>query len=105
MDELISVSVVLINIVCIHFKLVAFVIIFSLLFYRISAKFLWKRIPLTTKSAMPELESIWKVGKAMRRKDYPEIYTSLKISWSPDIMPLMQMVEGIDFYVISKSQL
>ncbi|XKL60377.1 hypothetical protein PGB90_001393 [Kerria lacca] len=59
----------------------------------LSAKFLWKRIPLSTKSAAAELQSIWDVGKAMRRKEYDEIYISLKFPWSAEIKPLMQMVE------------
>ncbi|XP_065226541.1 COP9 signalosome complex subunit 8 [Planococcus citri] len=59
----------------------------------ISAKFLWKRIPLATKSALTELEFIWRVGKAMRKRDYPEVYTALRFSWSAEIMPIMQMVE------------
>lgn len=71
--------------------------------YRLSAKFLWKRIPLTAKSAAAELEAIWKVGKAMRKKDYDSIYASLRFTWSPDISPLMQLVEGMNplifFYI------
>lgn len=66
-----------------------------ILLCRLSAKFLWKRIPLTAKSAAAELEAIWKVGKAMQRKDYDSIYSSLRHSWSPDISPLMQLVEGM----------
>ena len=61
---------------------------------RIAAKFLWKRISLATKSAMPELEAIWNVGKAMKRKDHPEIFSALKYSWSADVAPIMQKAEG-----------
>ena len=49
---------------------------------------------------MPELEAIWNVGKAMRRKNYPEMHSSLKYSWSSDISPIMQMVEGSHVYTL-----
>ncbi|XP_046376630.2 COP9 signalosome complex subunit 8-like [Haliotis rufescens] len=54
-----------------------------------NAKFLWKRIPQTIKSANPELSSIWIIGQKMWQRDYPGVYETVKKEWSEPIKPVM----------------
>jgi len=56
------------------------------------AKFLWKRIPDTTKTETPELGLIWEVGKSIWTRDYPSIFNNLKKDWSPALRPIMDFI-------------
>ncbi|KAK7086925.1 COP9 signalosome complex subunit 8 [Halocaridina rubra] len=54
------------------------------------AKFLWKRIPSSTKSATPELAHIWEVGQHLWQRDLPGVYAALKQEWSPTVKDMMK---------------
>ncbi|XP_050731368.1 COP9 signalosome complex subunit 8-like [Eriocheir sinensis] len=54
------------------------------------AKFLWKRIPSSTKSATPELAHIWEVGQHLWQRDLPAVYTALTHEWSPTVKDIMK---------------
>eukprot|EP01111_Echinosteliopsis_oligospora_P013326 TRINITY_DN475_c0_g1_i1.p1 TRINITY_DN475_c0_g1~~TRINITY_DN475_c0_g1_i1.p1 ORF type:complete len:200 (-),score=42.73 TRINITY_DN475_c0_g1_i1:87-686(-) len=53
-----------------------------------SARFLWKRIPTEIRAAHPELGLIWKIGQAMWKREYANVYASLRVDWSPLCLPL-----------------
>eukprot|EP00026_Physarum_polycephalum_P016007 Phypoly_transcript_16828.p1 GENE.Phypoly_transcript_16828~~Phypoly_transcript_16828.p1 ORF type:complete len:203 (+),score=30.91 Phypoly_transcript_16828:81-689(+) len=48
-----------------------------------SARFLWKRIPTEIKAAVPEFANIWKIGQAMWKREYNNIYAALNAPWGP----------------------
>ncbi|XP_066962144.1 LOW QUALITY PROTEIN: COP9 signalosome complex subunit 8 [Macrobrachium rosenbergii] len=54
------------------------------------AKFLWKRIPASTKSATPELALIWEVGQHLWKRDLPGVYSALNQDWSPTVKDMMK---------------
>ncbi|XP_042857221.1 COP9 signalosome complex subunit 8-like [Penaeus japonicus] len=56
------------------------------------AKFLWKRIPASTKTATPELGLIWAVGQNLWQRDLPAVYTALKQEWSATVKEIMKAV-------------
>ena len=64
-------------------------------FYRTAAKFLWKRIPSSTKSATPELALIWEVGQHLWQRDLPAVYTALAHDWSSTVKDIMKALHGI----------
>ncbi|XP_022194322.2 COP9 signalosome complex subunit 8 [Nilaparvata lugens] len=56
-----------------------------------NAKYLWKRIPLTSKSSYPELNLIWGVGKAMWQRDLPTVYSTIQNTpWSENVCNIMK---------------
>ncbi|KAG7167192.1 COP9 signalosome complex subunit 8-like [Homarus americanus] len=61
---------------------------------RTGAKFLWKRIPSSTKSATPELARIWQVGQHLWQRDLPAVYAALKREWSPTVKDIMKAVQA-----------
>ncbi|KAL1514293.1 hypothetical protein ABEB36_003572 [Hypothenemus hampei] len=59
-----------------------------------NAKFLWKRIPAIVKTANPELEQIWMVGKHLWTSDFPSTYRALEaVQWSDAIAEIMKNVQ------------
>jgi len=54
------------------------------------AKFLWKRIPETAKTEVPELGKIWEVGKSIWNRDNPRVFQTLQNDWSEPVAPLME---------------
>ncbi|KAK3870951.1 hypothetical protein Pcinc_016480 [Petrolisthes cinctipes] len=54
------------------------------------AKFLWKRIPGSAKTANPELGQIWEVGQHLWQRDLPAVYTSLNHEWSQTVKDIMK---------------
>lgn len=68
---------------------------------RTGAKFLWKRIPASTKTATPELGLIWAVGQNLWQRDLPAVYTALKQEWSATVKEIMKAVHGkhLHFFV------
>ena len=73
----------------------------------INAKFLWKRIPSSLKDQSEELNSIWKVGKFLWKKDLVNIYSAISgYEWSSSIAPLMkklaEMLRESSLKLISK---
>ncbi|XP_045605740.1 COP9 signalosome complex subunit 8 [Procambarus clarkii] len=56
------------------------------------AKFLWKRIPSSTKNATPELALIWEVGQHLWQRDLPAVYAALKQEWSITVKDIMKAV-------------
>jgi len=56
------------------------------------AKFLWKRIPDNVKQESAELGKIWEVGKAIWKRDYPNVFQNLQYEWSDSMKPLMQYI-------------
>ncbi|XP_022320562.2 COP9 signalosome complex subunit 8-like [Crassostrea virginica] len=59
-----------------------------------NAKFLWKRIPQTVKSASPETLQIWAVGQKLWLRDYPGIYEALKKEWSENTTQIMEALKA-----------
>lgn len=59
-----------------------------------SAKFLWKRIPQEIKESNNELAIIWTVGKLMLKKNYSEIYATIKSfpSWPNHLKNIMRLI-------------
>jgi len=57
-----------------------------------NAKFLWKRIPQSIKSANPELSLVWAVGQNMWQRDFSTTYESLDKPWSETLKPIMAAV-------------
>jgi COP9 signalosome complex subunit 8 len=57
-----------------------------------NAKFLWKRIPQSVKTATPELTQIWQVGQKMWVKDFAGTYEALNKEWSETVKPFMDAV-------------
>jgi COP9 signalosome complex subunit 8 len=57
-----------------------------------NAKFLWKRIPASLKTANPELAQIWLVGQKQWLKDLPGSYEALNRDWSESLKPIMNAV-------------
>lgn len=59
-----------------------------------SAKFLWKRIPDEIKRDNNELSVIWTVGKMMWKKDYSEIYDTIKSfpMWPIHLKNIMNLI-------------
>lgn len=56
----------------------------------ISAKFLWKRIPINVKQSYPELGKIWQIGQCLWKKQYEQAYLIVSNGeWSSLISPLM----------------
>ncbi|RZF42536.1 hypothetical protein LSTR_LSTR004455 [Laodelphax striatellus] len=56
-----------------------------------NAKYLWKRIPPSSKSSYPELNQIWEVGKAMWQRDLPAVYSTIQNTpWSENIVNIMK---------------
>lgn len=63
--------------------------------FRCNAKFLWKRIPISVKTANPEIGQIWSVGQHMWQKDFPAIYRSLAaVTWSEPVAEIMKALHG-----------
>lgn len=56
------------------------------------AKFLWQRIPATTKEETPELGKIWNVGKCMWTRDNPGVFASLQGDWSELVRPIVEQI-------------
>ncbi|XP_075212008.1 COP9 signalosome subunit 8 [Lycorma delicatula] len=60
-----------------------------------NAKFLWKRIPASTKSSHIELSNIWAVGRAMWQRDLPAVYTTISSTeWSDNVANIMRALHG-----------
>jgi len=53
------------------------------------AKFLWKRIPESSKQENLELGKIWEVGKSIWNRENPRVFQTLQTEWSETIAPLM----------------
>uniref|UniRef100_A0A8C0N6J5 CSN8/PSMD8/EIF3K domain-containing protein n=1 Tax=Canis lupus familiaris TaxID=9615 RepID=A0A8C0N6J5_CANLF len=59
-----------------------------------NARYLWKRIPPATKSAISELGGIWSVAQRIWQRDFPGIYTTINAhQWSETVQPTA--VKGI----------
>ncbi|ENN74403.1 COP9 signalosome complex subunit 8 [Dendroctonus ponderosae] len=59
-----------------------------------NAKFLWKRIPASVKTAAPELGQIWAVGHHLWKSDFPATYQALNaVKWSENVAEIMQNVQ------------
>ena len=62
-----------------------------------NAKFLWKRIPVTTK-ANPELVALWQVAQKLWLKDMPGFYRDVQsFQWSQSIAPIITQLIGNNF--------
>jgi hypothetical protein len=48
---------------------------------------LWKR--LTKELKKGETESVWKIGKALWKKDYPATYQAVNVPWNQQLKPLV----------------
>lgn len=61
---------------------------------KISAKFLWKRIPDHIKAENNELSLIWQVGKLMWKKNYSEIYATINSCpvWPNHLKNIMKLI-------------
>ncbi|XP_026232855.1 COP9 signalosome complex subunit 8 isoform X1 [Anabas testudineus] len=56
-----------------------------------NARYLWKRIPQSIKSANQELTAIWAVGQRIWQRDFPGIYTAIAAyQWTETILPVME---------------
>ncbi|XP_019878427.1 COP9 signalosome complex subunit 8 isoform X2 [Aethina tumida] len=61
-----------------------------------NAKYLWKRIPASVKTATPELANIWDVAQSMWKRDFPAIYLALNaVNWSEPISEIMKQVQDV----------
>ncbi|ELT95352.1 hypothetical protein CAPTEDRAFT_154607 [Capitella teleta] len=58
----------------------------------VNAKFLWKRIPQSIKTANVELALIWAIGQNMWQRDFPKIYENLKQEWSEPMKPIIEAI-------------
>jgi COP9 signalosome complex subunit 8 len=56
------------------------------------ARFLWKRIPSDIKKTRPELASLWKIGKNMYLRNYPETWKALHGNWSGTVKSLVDLL-------------
>lgn len=56
-----------------------------------NAKFLWKRVPPTVKTADPELGYIWEIGQNMWQRDFSssKLYSALSREWSDGIKEIV----------------
>lgn len=62
---------------------------------RCNAKYLWKRIPASVKSANAEIGQIWAVGQQMWQRDFPAAYKALvAVTWSEHVADIMKSVQG-----------
>ncbi|XP_052813430.1 COP9 signalosome complex subunit 8-like [Mya arenaria] len=57
-----------------------------------NAKFLWKRIPQSVKTATPELSNIWAVGQKIWQREFPGIYETLQKEWTDPYKDLLAAV-------------
>ncbi|KAM8933770.1 COP9 signalosome complex subunit 8 isoform 2-T2 [Pelodytes ibericus] len=58
-----------------------------------NARYLWKRIPPSIRSANAELAGIWEVGQRIWQREFPGIYASIAAyQWSENIQPIMEAV-------------
>ncbi|XP_071823287.1 COP9 signalosome complex subunit 8-like [Apostichopus japonicus] len=57
-----------------------------------NAKYLWKRIPASSKTAHPELGHIWDIGQHLWNRNFVAVYPLLSQDWSDEIKPLMDML-------------
>ncbi|KAH6766968.1 COP9 signalosome [Perilla frutescens var. hirtella] len=49
-----------------------------------SARFLWKKIPLSVKESQPEVSAAWKIGQRLWIKDYASVHEAIReFKWSP----------------------
>ena len=46
---------------------------------RLAAKFLWQRIPATTRESSPDLARLWIVGRALLERDPAETFKALPV--------------------------
>ncbi|KAF2359502.1 CSN8/PSMD8/EIF3K [Trinorchestia longiramus] len=59
----------------------------------ISAKLLWKRIPVSVKQRCPELERVWAVGRELYTRDRAAVFAVLtSTQWGPTVAPIMAAV-------------
>lgn len=55
-----------------------------------SARFLWKRMPLSVKESQPEVVAVWKIGQCMWTHDYAGVHGALHIfNWSPEVQQII----------------
>ncbi|KAL2231444.1 COP9 signalosome complex subunit 8 [Sesamum indicum] len=55
-----------------------------------SARFLWKKIPLTVKESQPEVSAVWKIGQRLWMKEYSGVHEAIReFNWSPQILGLV----------------
>ena len=68
---------------------------FLIFFLRDNARFLWKRIPNSTKKAYSkELAETWNVGKLMWQRDVSSVYKILAGDWPNDLQPVVIALRG-----------
>lgn len=65
--------------------------LFSILivFIRVSARFLWKRIPVAAKNGNQELEHMHKVYQTLWKNELVEFYKLIDYKWSPSVAEVM----------------
>jgi hypothetical protein len=62
---------------------------------RDNARFLWKRIPASTKKTFSkELGEVWNVGKLMWQRDVTAVYKLLSGDWSNDLQQVVISLRG-----------
>ncbi|XP_047969412.1 COP9 signalosome complex subunit 8-like [Salvia hispanica] len=55
-----------------------------------SARFLWKKIPLSVKESQPEVSAAWKIGQRLWIKDYASVHEAIReFIWSPQCQGIM----------------
>ncbi|GLV42370.1 hypothetical protein CBL_03107 [Carabus blaptoides fortunei] len=59
-----------------------------------NAKYLWKRVPPSVKSANAEIGQIWTIGQQMWQRDFPSAYKALMVvTWSEHVADIMKAVQ------------
>ncbi|XP_033102087.1 COP9 signalosome complex subunit 8-like [Anneissia japonica] len=60
-----------------------------------NARYLWKRIPESVRTANPDLGQIWAVGQKLWQRDYGGVYTHLNHDWSESIKDEMTELTSV----------
>jgi COP9 signalosome complex subunit 8 len=56
-----------------------------------NARFLWKRIPQELKKNNISIQSVWKIGQTMWKREYEETYKAITVpEWEPVLQPLLR---------------
>jgi hypothetical protein len=56
---------------------------------------LWKRIPQSVKESFPDLENIWKVGRALWERNFAAAIEAIQTQTFPDeVAKIMQILKG-----------
>ena len=66
-----------------------------ILYYRNSARFMWKRIPEPVKEGNLELAAAWKIVQVMWTHDHAAVYGALKgYNWTSQVLPVARALGG-----------